>query len=194
MLVVAVPCDDHPGHDGVEIVDQHIQPAVPDERRATGERVNRRLHLRPNPLRARGTRRRPGPCAQARSNRCARSAPSSCNTRATPSSTDSDPGQVPPFESGVVLDAHPGQVADLPAPKTGDPPLPAVVHQAGIGDRDAGPPGDHEIPHIAPLSMTFTVGRPPQGWESLLLPPPFRCGHHRNAGPPFPGNINDGAR
>jgi hypothetical protein len=50
-----------------------------------------------------------------------------------------DAAEVAPFESGVVLDAHPGQIGDLATAQPGHPPVAAVGRQAGPLGGDLGP-------------------------------------------------------
>src|SRR5438445_3528475 len=94
--------------------------------------------------------RRRVPCvvfaARARSNRCVRSASSSCSARASPSSTASEvPCRFPPLQAGVVVDAHPGEHRHLLPAQPGNAPVAAVGGQSRLLGTEPGPSGGQKL-------------------------------------------------
>jgi hypothetical protein len=122
---------------------QDVEASVAHEGGSSGHRVQEVLQL----------------CADLRSNRCSRSASSSCRAREGVEHLFRGTPQVAAFEAGVVLDAHPGPVRDLPASQARHPPVAARRNEPGLLPREPGPARGQELAHLAAVVHASTVGR-----------------------------------
>ena len=82
-----------------------------------------------------------------------------------------DAGEVAALQTGVVVDAHPGEHGDLFAAQAGHPPVGAVGRQSDVVWGDAGAAGGEELAHVIPVDHPAhaTTG-PSWRWGVLSLP------------------------